>query len=155
MGGKQRGQTSLDFAAGMSAFLLVVAFSLSFIPGMLQPFTASGQEETAVADRVADQLAEGMLGDPSSPYQLDVDCTEAFFDDSESDSGCKFSNDEPLRERLGLANKQDIHIQLLDSDSTGALEIGTAPVPETDSVIVARRTIRVGTDVATLLVRVW
>ena len=33
-----RGQTTLDFAIGVSVFLIVVAFVLAFVPGMVQPF---------------------------------------------------------------------------------------------------------------------
>jgi len=155
MCGKRRGQTTLDFAAGMSAFLLVFAFTLTFVPGMLQPFTEGSQEETVVADRIADQLVEGMLGDSSNPYHLDVGCTNAFFNSSKSDVGCEFSNSTSLHERLGLAERLDVHIQLRDSDSAATRERDTAPVPDTGSVVVARRTARANNDLVTVIVRVW
>lgn len=114
---RDRGQTTLDFAIGMSVFLIAVAFVFSFIPGMLEPFTGSNEAKTVVADRVADSLAEGMLGSPERPYILDGDCTVAFFDpasENTDDDGtyeaakgsntvtdCTF-DDLPMRERLGL-----------------------------------------------------
>lgn len=127
----RRAQTTLDFALGVTVFLLTVAFVFSFTPGMLEPFTASTQQETAAADRLADQLAQEMLvADPGEPYRLDRECTVIFFesrtdgldpggDDSENvdddvnddfsepfgtgtyGGSCNF-NDVPLDERLGV-----------------------------------------------------
>lgn len=75
-----RGQTVLDFAVGISVFLIVVAFVLTFIPGMVQPFQSSTQAETAAADRLAEQLSAGMLvEDVSEPYLLDGGCVATFF----------------------------------------------------------------------------
>jgi hypothetical protein len=116
MRGEDRGQTSLDFAAGMSALLLVFAFVLTFVPGIIAPFTASGQAETVVADRVADSLVEGLLAVPGTPYILDTDCTTAFFDlvnddaDATNDDvptgGCAFEPIE-LRLRIGISQYSD------------------------------------------------
>lgn len=75
-----RGQTTLDFAIGVSIFVVVVAFVLAFVPGMLQPFEASTQQETAAADRLAERLAGGMLvEDPRTPYVFDRGCLIGFF----------------------------------------------------------------------------
>ncbi|MFC7177429.1 DUF7287 family protein [Halosegnis marinus] len=75
-----RGQTVLDFAVGISVFLVVVAFVLTFVPGMVQPFQSSTQAETAAADRLAEQVAAGMLvEDVSEPYLLDAGCVSTFF----------------------------------------------------------------------------
>lgn len=80
-----RGQTTIDFAIGISIFLLVVAFVIAFIPGLLQPFTESETENTVTANRVANTLSEGMLGDVEEPYILDKSCTIAFFSMENSD----------------------------------------------------------------------
>jgi len=125
MGGKRRGQTTLDFAVGMSTFLLVVAFTLTFVPSMIQPFTATDQENTVVADRVADQLAEGMLVvDTSDPYVLDKSCTEEFFKtDPDTGPDCNFDqttdlsrDDTDLSDRVGLDSWQRINVQLRGDD---------------------------------------
>ena len=130
-----RGQTTLDFALGVTIFLLTIVFVFSFVPGMLEPFTASTQEETAASDRLADQLAKEMLvADPSEPYRLDRECTVIFFesredgfdpagDDQENVDGdgvfgepfgtaqysgsCNFE-DVPLEERLGLVTSSGL-----------------------------------------------
>jgi len=77
-----RGQTTLDFAVGVSVFLVVVAFVLTFVPGMLQPFESSVQQETATADRVAEELGAELLAEEvGTPYILDRECTFIFFED--------------------------------------------------------------------------
>lgn len=114
-----RAQTPLDFAIGVSVFLVVVTFVLAFVPGMLQPFEGSTQQETAASDRIAGQLVENSLvADQREPYVLDRECTIAFFDDDgdstngDGDYGglydtgtyagsCNFP-DLPLRERMAL-----------------------------------------------------
>lgn len=74
-----RGQTTLDFAVGMSIFLIAVAGVISFTPSLLEPFEGSGTEDTIVANRVASQLVEGTLAEPDKPFVLDKACTAAFF----------------------------------------------------------------------------
>ena len=122
MGGEERGQTSLDFAVGMSTLLLVFAFVLTFVPGILGPFTASGQEETITADRVADHLAEGLLAEPGTPYVLNTTCTVNFLDDT-ANPDCQYSGDN-LSGRVGIsrygANKpyrQQINVSIVGNVS--------------------------------------
>jgi hypothetical protein len=56
-----RGQTTLDFAIGISIFLTVLLFNRLSPPGILSPFTESAQAETVSSNRVADQLAKGTI----------------------------------------------------------------------------------------------
>jgi len=234
-----RGQTTLDFAVGVSVFLLTAIFVLTFVPGMLEPFEESTQEEIAAADRIATDLVEETLASPDRPHLLDRECTVIFFesrqdgfdpggDDDENVDGddtyaepfgsgsyggsCNF-DDTPLDERLALASTTDaplnVRVRLVrdlttaaaddpdngtdDSrvlplciddnsddriieghtpfdggqcDLTGAdddvlFEIGSDPPSGSDSVVVARRFVRVegefhdGTSDATLVVEVW
>jgi hypothetical protein len=78
-----RGQTTLDFAVGVSIFLLTAIFVLTFVPGMLEPFEQSTQEEIAAADRIATDLVEGTLASPDNPHVLDRECTVIFFESRE------------------------------------------------------------------------
>jgi len=75
-----RGQTTLDFAVGVSVFLLTAIFVLTFVPGMLEPFEESTQEEIAAADRIATDLVEETLASPDRPHLLDRECTVIFFE---------------------------------------------------------------------------
>ena len=80
---EDRGQTTLDFAVGVSVFLLTAIFVLTFVPGMLEPFERSTQEEISAADRIATDLVEGTLASPDGPHLLDRECTVIFFESRE------------------------------------------------------------------------
>ena len=169
-----RGQTTLDFAIGVSIFLAVVLFTFGFIPTILDPFDATASENPTLADRTADELAHGMLGSPAEPHLLDRYCTVAFFDESATDfSGCNF-DDEPLEDRFPLTFTQNVNISLThgdellcwDSDAdesqitTGCgsggvtLGVGDTPLPQ-DTTVSARRTVLLGSETATLEVVIW
>jgi len=106
----ERGQTTLDFAIGVSVFLAVLLFIFLFIPGILSPFTASAQDETVSSNRVADQLASGMLASPETPYVLDRHCTVAFFANTTAD--CRFSEG-TLESQLGVGTSyQRLNVSL-------------------------------------------
>jgi len=108
----ERGQTTLDFAIGISIFLSVLLFILLFLPGMLSPFTQSAQAETVSSNRVADQLAQGTLASPSEPYVLDRYCTVEFFNDSTAPSQCDYDDGE-VDEQGGVAeSRQQVNITL-------------------------------------------
>lgn len=75
---RDRGQTGVDFVVGVGIFLLTIGFVVSFVPGMLTPFS----DETAsplIADRVADALTEDTLAAGPGMSTLDPDRTQAFF----------------------------------------------------------------------------
>lgn len=96
-----RGQTPLDFAIGISIFLLVVVYVLAFVPGMLQPFVEGQDGNTIVADRTADKLAQSTLGTPEEPFNVSGRCTAAFFGGPDPGT-CQFDTTASIRERLGL-----------------------------------------------------
>lgn len=128
-----RGQTNLDFAVGVSVFLLTAIFVLTFVPGMLEPFEESTQEEISSADRIATELVEETLASPDRPHLLDRECTIIFFesrtdgldpggdDDANVNGNGTFSDpysngtydrtcdfvDRPLDERLALTSTTD------------------------------------------------
>ena len=75
-----RGQTTLDFAIGVSVFLLAVSFIVLFVPTMFDPFSLGDGAGPVVAERSATHLADGLLvADPGTPGTLDAGCTIAFF----------------------------------------------------------------------------
>lgn len=122
-GGCSRAQTTVDFGIGAGVFLIVVAFAVAFVPSMLQPFDRGLQEETVTADRVADQLTGGILGSPSDQGALDVACTAAFFNSSREDTGCHFDNARPLRDRVGVGDRIQLHVAVItDANDDGTTE---------------------------------
>jgi hypothetical protein len=119
-----RAQTTLDFAVGMSVFLLTVAFVLSFTPNIVAPFSESGTEDTVTANRVASQLVEGTLADPDRPYVLDKACTTAFFAPENSDgdidgNDLNDANDDQL-EPNGRASSEARYDISTDDDVDGS-----------------------------------
>ncbi|QSG11366.1 putative pilin/flagellin [Halapricum desulfuricans] len=100
-----RGQTTLDFTIGVVIFLTALASVFLFVPGALQPFEEGGQEDLVTVNRVADQLAEQSLSEPTTPYVLSENCTVAFFDAAPE---CGYSG--TLSERVGLTDRQFVNI---------------------------------------------
>lgn len=176
-----RGQTTLDFAIGMSVFLAVVLFVFLFAPGMLQPFTVGTQEETVSANRIADQLAQDMLGAPGSPYVLDRYCTIEFFADN-APSQCRFGSGS-LQEKLGVKDRQNVNVtidgnvstanthdeRLCWDDSDEALQevptapgdcstifaIGSTPPQDNDASVTASRVVSLYGEDVTIRVVMW
>ncbi|MFB6117628.1 hypothetical protein [Halosegnis sp.] len=112
----ERAQTALDFAIGASVFLVVVAFVLTFVPGIIQPFESSTQQETAAADRLAEQLGSGMLvADIAEPYVLDRGCVATYFalENSDGDPGndqdAYTDNDAVVRSTLYDITNSDLY----------------------------------------------
>lgn len=99
-----RGQTTLDFAIGISVFLAVLIFVFLFVPGLLSPFTTGAEEETVTANRVADHLTKSMLGSPSEPYRLNRACTVRLFDDGDDVPPCSgsWAAGDSIEEQVGL-----------------------------------------------------
>ncbi|QLG29858.1 hypothetical protein HUG10_19810 (plasmid) [Halorarum halophilum] len=114
----------MDFGIGAGIFLLVVAFTVAFIPSMFQPFDQGLQEETVAADRVTDHLADGILAHPADQGTLDIACTAAFFDNSRDDTSCRFDNAEPLGERVGVSDRIRVRVTVI-ADATDDGTTGT------------------------------
>lgn len=178
-----RGQTTLDFAIGMSLFLAVVLFVFLFVPGMLQPFTLGTQEETVGANRIADQVSQDMLGSPREPYVLDRFCTVEFFAGN-SPSQCRYGSGS-LGEQLGLTDRQHVNITIrgnttlanthderlcwdageaeLQEDAGGTcadaddtkLSVGSVPPQDNDASVTASRVVWLAGDDVTVEVVMW
>jgi hypothetical protein len=119
---RPRAQTTLDFAIGISVFLLIVLFVFIFIPGTLDPFTVGAQEQTVTSDRVADSLSEGLLGDPAEPYVLDRFCTVEFFaeaPDGNPPVACRYDGAD-LQEWVGVKSRQSLNVTV-SGNTTAAI----------------------------------
>lgn len=111
MRGQSRGQTTLDFAFGMSIFLAVVLFIFMFVPGILDPFTAGVQSETVTTNRVADELTHGLLGDTARPKVLNRTCTVRFFDGRAPET-CNYYGGSDVQERVGVGELQNVNVTI-------------------------------------------
>lgn len=162
----RRAQTNVDFAVGTTIFLLTVAFTFAFVPGMLQPFDAAS-DSTLVADRVATQLGTDALGDPAEPYVLNETCTEGFFRQlrgvgPDAPDGCRFdAGADSLGAVVGTDRTTSLNVTVFNQ-TTGAVAKpgGTllttgSTVPDVGSVAVARRAVSVNGTTYRLEVREW
>lgn len=182
--GRSRGQTTLDFAVGVSLFLIVFISVFIFVPGTLQPFAEGGQEEIVSANRVADSLSESVLGDPATPHVLNTTCTVSFFKGNTT-KGCAFGSGD-TSDRIGVNDRQFANVRItsdLDGDddiavlcwdpdglsgagqfvegtpdcATGEIrmEAGGNPPRGTGTAVQARRIVQVRDTNATLIVELW
>lgn len=106
-----RGQTTLDFAIGISIFLAVVLFTFGFIPTVLDPFDVVAEDNPTLADRTADNLAHGQLGSADQPHVLDWYCTVEYFEGAPSPPECNYEG-QTLGERLDLEIGEDANITI-------------------------------------------
>lgn len=164
-----RGQTTMDFAVGVSVFLLVVAFVVAFVPGIFEPF--EGTDRTQTADRLGATLSGDVLGDPATPAALNETCTWSFFrqmqtgTDTTADCGFDPTTD-TVSPTLGATDVavnvtvfEDGAVAELDppsgvAGSTRELRAGPA-VPDTRGVATARRVVLVEDRSLQMVVRVW
>ena len=158
-----RAQTTIDFAIGVSLFLIVVAFVVAFVPTVFAPFASIDGPQTA--DRLATSLSTDRLGDPADPYLLNTTCTTGLFgqlnDDGDAPVGCQFDTTaDTTAELFAFDGTRDanISIQELDGDSVqiDETELTAGPaLPETRSVTSAQRVVAIDGNMYRLLVRVW
>jgi len=111
-----RGQTTLDFAIGVSIFLAVVLFTFGFIPTVLDPFDVVAEENPALADRTADSLVHGQLGSAEQPHVLDRYCTVEFFTETDPPNECNYEGT-TLEERLNLEIGQNVNVTITGGSS--------------------------------------
>ena len=115
-----RGQTTLDFAIGVSIFLAVVFFTFGFLPGVLDPFDVAAEDNPTMADRTADNLAHGQLGSPDQPNVLDWYCTVEYFEGNASPANCSYEG-QTLDERLALGVGGSANITITRNGSLSEL----------------------------------
>lgn len=118
---ESRGQTTLDFAIGISIFLAVVMFVFLFVPGIVAPFTTGAQDETVTVNRVADGLTQGQLGSAKRPGVLQTPCTVDFFqhaDDATDITQCG-EDQEDLSAFVGIKDRQNANVSVYGNTSSG------------------------------------
>jgi hypothetical protein len=107
-----RAQTTMDFTIGIVIFLGVVVFAFSFVPGILQPFELSDDENPSKSDRIANHLSQDMLGSTEQPHDLDRYCTVAFFNETyDASDSCNY-NGGSLSDVFNLDGTTSVNITL-------------------------------------------
>ncbi|MFC7098597.1 DUF7287 family protein [Halobaculum marinum] len=152
-----RGQTTIDYAVGISVFLLVVAFVFAFAPSLTTPFTSDATDATVIADRAVDRLTGDLLvDDPARPAVLNATCTADFFDTGGADADCRFDTDaSDLQGALGVASPARTLNVTVDRTGGGTLHAAGPTPPHSADVSVSRRAVLIDGDDALVTVRVW
>lgn len=139
----RRAQTQLDFAVGISLFLLVVLVALSLLPTLVSPYATRGGTTTMAADSIATQLTGNVLTDPAERYVLSPERVDAFFD----------ASGPGVDEQLGVDGQVSVNVTLDTQADT--LTAGPALPDGTSGVATAWRVVRYEGERAVLTVRVW
>jgi hypothetical protein len=98
-----RGQTNLDFAFGVSLFVLALVVTFGLVPNLLAPFEAPvGNDQTVKANRANAQLLEDLTVADSS-NELDTAATNTLFNTAtEASLRDDFSFDDTVRVNVTL-----------------------------------------------------
>ena len=159
-----RGQTTLDFAIGVSLFLSVMLFVFAFVPGILQPFNLSGEQDTVISERIASKLSQGMLGDPAEPYVLRANDTVEFFESGNPQNELDLRGYQQVNVSLeGTLSGTDDEIlcwdetdyDVDDCPSDVQLASGAAPPSGSDATVTSRRVVSLRGQNVTMRVVVW
>jgi len=114
----RRGQTNIDFAIGMSLFLVTVSFVFLFVPTVFSPFEVT-QGQPIAADRAATRLVDTLLAG-SDPGTLAPACTIGFFADVDT-PGCVYDSTQSLGDALGIGD-EDVRVEIVDDGETATLD---------------------------------
>jgi hypothetical protein len=130
----------MDFAAGISIFLVTVAFAFTFVPGIIEPFDGDDVGDPVTANRIADTLTSDQLASPEEPNALNESAVDDFFDEPS------------IEDELPVRDTTSVNVTI---ENGTVLRSTGDPVPERSSVTVAWRVVSYQGDRADLIVRVW
>jgi hypothetical protein len=155
-----RGQTLIDYVAGLSVFVVTLAFVLGLMPSFVTPYQSDvAGQDTAQADRVAGHLVSNLSVD-GSPNRLNATAFEAVLDLPQED----------VARRYGLREHKKVNLSLYRLNGSAFVfdDAGPSGVPMTSEVTydaqsaaTAVRIVTLDNESATcepscrLLVRVW
>mgnify|MGYP006298241929 CR=1 FL=1 len=145
-----RGQTTLDYAIGISIFLLTIGVVFTFVPLSYDPLRTDWGTDAMEADRAVSHLTGSTLvREPDSPFVLDTTETIDFFEES----------DDTLPEDLGLPPDRQANVTLQDESGVVVLNGKTMErgdqLSDGRTVVVAKRSVLVDETQYRLFVRVW
>jgi hypothetical protein len=149
-----RGQTTHDFALGISVFILASVFVLTFVPSVTAPYVEGVSEVEQEHARTVSRVLVGNLSTAESPTTFDDDRTVDFFTTDWGETG--------LQERFGLRNSTNLNVTLrgLEEDdgvltSCGGERCVAGQVYRDQSVATTVRLVRYDDQPFRMEVRVW
>lgn len=94
-------------------------FVFAFVPGILQPFNLSGEQDTVLSERIASDLSQGALGDASAPYVLESSCAVNFFEEGSAPPGhCDYTGTD-LEDRIDTGNYASVNVSIEGTFASG------------------------------------
>lgn len=151
-----RGQSTIDYAIGVTLFISTVAFVLGYTPVMLDPFVTGDQDTAAAADRVVEHLAgDALVADGAPPARLSVSCTNDFFAGQfpPSDPDCGYAGSS-LRDAVGLDDRRRLNVTL-EREGTAVRAVGESTPSTGTPLTTASRLVFYDDQTLQLVVRVW
>jgi hypothetical protein len=149
-----RGQTTHDFALGISVFLVASLFVVSFVPGVTAPHTDGITEPEQEYARTVSGTLVSNLSTGESPTTLDDAATIDFFTTDWGETG--------LQSRFALRNTTRLNVTLRglgEGDgvltSCGGDRCAVGPRYRDQSAATAVRLVRFDGEPYRLEVRVW
>jgi hypothetical protein len=141
----------MDFAVGVSVFLVTAAFAFAFVPGIIAPFADPGTADPVTANRIADDLAADRLTAAGDEYVLDADRTADFFGDPDPVGALAVPQFRTVN--VTVENASDTGISPV---TVGGERAAAGPeVPSNADVTTAWRPVTVDDRRLELIVRVW
>ena len=116
--GRDRGQTTQDFAVGISVFLLTVTFTFAFVPSTVTPFGSPVTDAIpAKSDRVAATVVDTYAEDGSARTLNLTELTDSDLSDSDSDGVLNGTSPavvsgQDIRDMFGLRDTAQVNITI-------------------------------------------
>jgi len=111
----ERGQTLLDYAAGVGVFLLAVAFVFALVPTVFSPYQSPIEsDQTAQAERLTTELVAELGADDDRGRMDPTAATELF-----SPSVAPTTGDQ-LRSRYGFGGEVQVNVSLVTATGAAA-----------------------------------
>jgi hypothetical protein len=149
-----RGQTGVDFIVGVGIFLLTIGFVVTFVPGMLGPFS-DDKTGPLVADRIADDLVERTLATGAGTSTLDPDRTRAFFDGTALPDRLALPDGSHLNVTIEASSPGSTARTIVESPSGTPLAMGE-PIPRAGaSIATTTRLAAFEGEAVVVVVRLW
>jgi hypothetical protein len=160
-----KGQITIDYAAGMGIFLLAVAFVFQFIYGMFVPFQSNSDQVTLAADRASTVLVERLLRDTNSGGMNIINQGKLYyFNNTELNRSDTTAYNNALR-KLGLFSNEtifDVNISVANltypnnpMNQSGSVLPENVDIGQTQRLVLIKNTSNGYNETAIISVKVW
>lgn len=118
-----RGQTLIDYVAGVSVFIVTLALVLTLLPSFVSPYQSDvAGQDTAQADRITQQIVSN-LSVEGEPNRLDLSAFRHLLG----------INDSAMSERYGIPDYQAVNITVSTMNGSAWIRAGGTPLTSKES----------------------